>query len=132
MIQPTLWEDENGVHALMRTMSSFIYRSDSKDGGKTWCKAYKTDLPNNNSGIDCIKADDGAICLVCNPIPPHNGRSPLSILVSRDGGATFEKALDLEVEKREFSYPAIVSRDNKLFVTYTYDRKNIAYAEIEL
>ena len=132
MIQPTLWEDKDGVHALMRTMSSFIYRSDSKDGGKTWCKAYKTDLPNNNSGIDCIKADDGAICLVCNPIPPHNGRSPLSILVSRDGGATFEKALDLEVEKREFSYPAIVSRDNKLFVTYTYDRKNIAYAEIEL
>ena len=132
MIQPTLWEDENGVHALMRTLSSFIYRSDSKDGGKTWCEAYKTDIPNNNSGIDCVNGDDGAIYLVCNPIPPHSGRSPLSLLVSRDGGATFEKALDLEVEKREFSYPAIVSRDNKLFVTYTYDRKNIAYAEIEL
>ena len=133
MIQPTLWESENGdVHALMRTLNSYVYRSDSKDGGKSWCEAYKTDIPSNNSGIDCVKADNGAIFLVCNPIPPHQVRSPLSVLVSTDDGATFEKVLDLEGEKREFSYPAIVSRGNKLFVTYTYARTNIAYAEIEL
>ena len=132
MIQPTLWESEDGgLHALMRTMSSFIYRSDSSDGGKTWCAAYKTDIPNNNSGIDCVKAEDGAIYLVCNPIPPNRIRSPLSILVSSDGGETFEKSLDLETEMCEFSYPAIVSKGNRLFVTYTYNRTNIAYAEIE-
>ena len=129
MIQPTLWEDEDGVHALMRTLNSFIYRSDSKDGGKTWCEAYKTDIPNNNSGIDCTKTDDGAIYLVCNPV--QRGRTPLSLLLSRDGGATFEKALDLETEACEFSYPAVVSRGNRLFLTYTYDRKSIAYCEID-
>ena len=35
-IQPTLWEDQNGlVHMFLRTTSSRIFRSDSSDGGRT-------------------------------------------------------------------------------------------------
>ena len=30
----------------------WIWRSDSKDGGKTWTQSRKTKLPNNNSGLD--------------------------------------------------------------------------------
>ena len=131
MIQPTLWEDEKGtVHALMRTQNGYIYRSDSEDGGVTWSQAYATSIPNNNSGIDCARLEDGKIALVCNPVT--RGRTPLSLLLSRDGGETFEKEFDLETISGEFSYPAIVTRDNRLYVTYTYDRKSIAYAEIEL
>ena len=133
MIQPTLWEDENSnVHALMRTRNGYIYRSDSQDGGKTWCEAYKIDIFNNNSGIDCTKTENGRIALLCNPVPPHGGRTPLSLLLSYDKGYSFEKVLDIETEKGEFSYPAIVTKGNKLFATYTYNRKSIAYAEIEL
>ena len=131
MIQPTLWESESGdVHALMRTQNGYIYRSDSKDGGKTWCKAYPTVIPNNNSGIDCTKTTNGTIALLCNPV--QKGRTPLSLLLSHDGGATFEKALDLETEIGEYSYPAIVSQSNNLFITYTHNRKVISYVEIEL
>ena len=36
MIQPTLWEDEKGLHMLIRTNMGHIYKSDSTDGGKTW------------------------------------------------------------------------------------------------
>ena len=55
MIQPTLWESKDGsVHMLTRTKLGKIYRSDSLDGGKTWCRAYATNLPNNNSGIDPV------------------------------------------------------------------------------
>lgn len=131
MIQPTLWESEDGsVHALMRSQNGQIYRSDSHDAGCSWSTAYATSLPNNNSGIDCVKTDFGTIALVCNPV--QRGRTPLSLLLSHDGGETFEKALDLETVPGEYSYPAIVSKDRKLFITYTYDRRSIAYAEIEL
>ena len=131
MIQPTLWEDNSGnVHALMRSQNGFIYRSDSEDGGKTFSPAYPTEMLNNNSGIDCVKTENGRVALLCNPV--GRGRTPLSLLISRDGGNSFDKCLDLETEGGEFSYPAVISRGNKLFVTYTYDRKTIAYAEIEI
>lgn len=131
MIQPTLWEDRDGkVHALMRTQSGPIYRSDSCDGGENWSAAYPTAIPNNNSGIDCAVTSDGKIALLCNPVT--RGRTPLSLLVSCDGGATFEHMLDLETDKGEFSYPAIVARGKRLFATYTYNRKSIAYCEIEI
>ena len=131
MIQPTLWEDEDGgVHALMRTQNGYIYRSDSRDGGVTWCQAYPTAVPNNNSGIDCVRLEDGRIALVCNPVA--KGRTPLSLLVSSDGGDSFENILDLETEPGEFSYPAIVTKGNRIFITYTHKRQKIAYVEIEV
>ena len=131
MIQPTLWEDGNGdVHALMRSQNGFIYRSDSTNGGKTFSAAYPTEMPNNNSGIDCVKTENGTIALVCNPV--GRGRTPLSLLLSHEGGSSFERVLDIEAIPGEYSYPAVISRDNKLFITYTYNRKSIAYVEIEL
>ncbi len=131
MIQPTLWESKSGdVHALMRSQNGFIYRSDSTDGGKSWSEAYATEMLNNNSGIDCVKTENGTVALLCNPV--QRGRSPLSLFLSHDDGETFEKVLDLETENGEFSYPAVVSRGNTLYLTYTYDRKTIAYAEIEI
>ena len=57
MIQPTLWQSEDGnVHMLTRTSRGRIYRSDSSDEGETWCRAYRTKMPNNNSGIDLVAA----------------------------------------------------------------------------
>ena len=133
MIQPTLWQDDDGiVHALMRTDKGRIYKSESCDGGFTWSKAERTDLPNNNSGIDCVRADDGNIYLVYNPIEENWGdRSPLELAVSQDNGKTFSTVAVLENENGgEFSYPAITFFENKLHITYTYNRKKIMYCEI--
>lgn len=134
MIQPTLWEAPNGhIHALMRSNKGNIYRSDSLDYGKTWCKAYKTELPNNNSGIDCVKTDDGLVWLLFNPISENWGdRSPLRLSVSYDNGQSFNTVTDLETKPdSEFAYPAITASGNKLFMTYTYQREKIAFAELE-
>lgn len=134
VIQPTLWESENGcVHALMRSNMEKIYRSDSQDLGKTWCAAYPTELPNNNSGIDLTVTADRTLVLVCNPVGEDWGpRTPLTVYTSRDNGMTFEKALDLETEAGEFSYPATVCRGNRVYITYTYQRKTIAFCELEM
>lgn len=135
MIQPTLWQDSDGiVHALMRTDKGRIYKSKSSDGGLTWTKAERTSLPNNNSGIDSVRASDGKVYLVYNPIEENwGGRSPLELAVSEDNGETFGTLAVLENEKcGEFSYPAITFFDDKLHITYTYNRKKIMYCEVDL
>lgn len=136
MIQPTLWESEPGkVHMLTRTAVGRIYRSDSEDYGETWCEAYPTDLPNNNSGIDLVKVPDGRIYLLSNPVSENWGeRSPLTLSLSKDNGKTFDTVLTLEEEKKdsEFSYPAIVYKDGILYISYTWERENVAYWEIKI
>ncbi len=131
MIQPALWQSGDGsVHMLTRTSVGLIYKSDSTDEGETWCEAYPTDLPNNNSGIDLVKIPDGRIFLVSNPVGENWGeRSPLTVQVSYDDGRTFEHFLTLEKEKKdsEFSYPAITYHGSALHICYTYERTNIAY-----
>lgn len=134
MIQPTLWEDESGVHMLVRTNAGRVYKSDSKNEGEAWCKAYETTLPNNNSGIDVVKLADNSAVLVFNPVDVNWGdRSPLVLARSEDG-KTFEEFFILEglIGDYEFSYPAIAALGNKIFVTYTYERRSVKYYEIEI
>ncbi len=135
MIQPTLWEDEKGLHMFIRTNMGHIYRSDSKDGGMTWCKAYETPMGNPNSGIDVVRMDDGTLVLVMNPIFENWGdRAPLVLLASVDGGETFEEIFKCEATEgdHEFSYPAMVADGNVLHITFTHQRKGIVYERVLL
>lgn len=136
MIQPTLWESENGkVHMLTRTPVGKAYRSDSDDYGQTWCQAYPTVLPNNNSGLDVVKTPDGNLYLISNPVSENWGeRSPLTIQKSCDNGVSWETLITLEEEKldSEFSYPAMVYMNGSLYISYTYERLNVAFWKIEL
>ncbi len=131
MIQPTLWEDkEGGVHMLCRTTSSRIFRSDSPDGGRTWCLAYDTGLPNNNSGIDLCALPGGGLLLVSNPRENLPGlgkgpRTPLTASLSTDGGRSFRTVLTLEDQAGHFSYPAVLCQDNRILVSYTWMRQRI-------
>lgn len=134
VIQPTLWQDADGeLHMLLRSTWGYIYRSDSSDNGKTWCDAYEIDMPNNNSGIDLDRTEDGIIALVMNPVCGNwSERTPLVIKLSEDNGETFYDAYTLESEPGEFSYPAVVAVGDTLHVTYTWNRKNIVYARLRI
>lgn len=134
IIQPTLWESAPGhVHMLLRSTRSRIYRSDSYDGGKTWSAAYATSLPNNNSGIDLTKLDDGTLILAYNPVEGRKGpRTPLVLSASEDNGLTWEEILVLESGEGQYSYPAIISEGNRIFITYTWKRERIAFWMIDL
>ena len=137
MIQPTLWESAPGkVHAILRTSRGHAYRSDSDDYGRTWCKAYPTVIKNPNSGLDVTKLTDGTLILISNPAAKNWGdRAPLTLMQSKDNGETWEEILLLEKRTShddEFSYPAIVNIGKKLYMTYTWQRKKIAYWEVEL
>ncbi len=140
-IQPTLWESSPGnVHMLLRTTEGVIFRSDSRDYGQTWCLAYPTHLPNNNSGIDLV-SDGRRLFLALNPISQNWGsRNPLVILHSTDNGQSFKHYRTLEnmevdpehLTDAEFSYPAIVINAHKLHLTYTCLRRQIAYCCLNL
>lgn len=124
VIQPTLWEDEKGVHLLLRSKNERVYRSDSADGVH-WCEAYPLELVHNNSGLDLVKTPGGLV-LCCNPVT--KGRTPLCLMTSADG-ITFEKALTLEEEPGEYSYPAVIWDGEKIRGTYTWKREKIVYFE---
>jgi len=141
-IQPTLWESAPGkVHALLRSSAGRIFRSDSQDGGNTWTQAYPLEIPNNNSGIDILKAPDGTLYLAFNPVSgDFAARTPLCIAESRDNGAHFTSLFTVEDtlldEKTgagaEFSYPSLAMDGEKLCISYTFNRRCIAYADFDV
>ncbi len=126
-IQPTLWESSPGhVHALLRTAAGWTGRADSADGGKTWSPMRLTDIPNNNSGLDVLKLDNGRLLLLYNPIPKNWGpRTPLNLAVSTDNGETWTDLVSLETEEGEYSYPAIVKAQDGLALCYTWRRERV-------
>lgn len=131
LIQPTMWESAPGkVHALFRSSEGNVFRSDSKDNGKTWSEAYKTVLPNPNSAIDVLKLSGDTLAMVCNPDDKNWGsRGTLIVALSYDNGKTWPGKIVLESgnTEDEYSYPAIIGFGDSVAVTYTWDRKKIAF-----
>jgi len=115
-----------------RSTEGAIYRSDSQDGGLTWCEAYPTELPNNNSGLDLVRMDQGILALVYNPVRTEEGkkkgpRTPLVLRLSEDNGKTWGDELLLDEGISQYSYPAIIASGNDLMITYTWRRERIAF-----
>ena len=137
LIQPSAWEDPGKpgrVYMLARSAFGYVYRTVSEDYGRTWEPARPTEVPNNNSGLDCALLPGGAVVLCCNPVVQNWGkRTPLSLLCLLDNGESWEKLCDLETEPDcEFSYPAVIAEGRALHITYTHKRQNIAYVNAEL
>ena len=115
---------------LLRSSAGYAYRSDSEDFGQNWSPAYRTELPNPNSGIDLTQLSDGTLALAYNRDNENWGaRAPLSIALSTDNGQTWPRVLNIETgdPDDEFSYPAIISFGDTIAVTYTWQREKIAF-----
>lgn len=133
VIQPSFWQTGDQVHMVMRSTEGSIFHSVSTDRGENFLAPMAMEIPNNNSGIDAVKASDGRVYLVCNPVGESWGkRTPLCVFVSDNDGMTWELEWTLEDEEGEFSYPGILYNDGKLYIVYTWKRLNIAFWEIEL
>lgn len=134
IIQPSIWNSEGeNYHALLRSTRGCIYRTDSADNGETWCKAYPTELPNNNCGLDLYKTDKNVLVLVYNPISGNwSARTPLSVALSVDNGKTWCSQTDLETADEEFSYPAIIGNGSNVDIIYTHERKCIMHINADI
>jgi predicted neuraminidase len=129
-IQPTLIQRSDGsVLALMRTGSSGhrLWKSVSRDNGRSWSVPVETRLPNPNSACDMVRLTDGHVVLVFNNTT--HGRTPLTVALSLDQGRTWPYRRNLETAPGEYSYPAVIqTRDGLIHVTYTYRRISIKHA----
>lgn len=144
LIQPALWEPAPGtLRMLARSTEGWIYTSTSTDGGLSWSPGRPTSLPNNNSGIDATLLADGRVVCAYNPVGANWGaRTPLrlaisaSASVSADGEAwTPGPAVDdvgdrpdARTGRAELSYPAVVPYEDGIAMTYTWQRRGIAFA----
>ena len=129
VIQPVIWQEMGRLHMYMRSTEGYIYSSVSEDEGKHWTDPQPTELYNNNSGFDVIRVPGGRLFLACNPVRGNWGaRTPLALFMGREDGSRWEMFLRLEKGKGEFSYPSLTYAFNGLWVSYTYNRENIAVA----
>lgn len=125
-IQPTLLTHADGtLQALCRTRQGVVAEIRSNDGGRSWSSMRATKLPNPNAAIDAVTLEDGRHLLVYN----HStaARTPLNAAVSEDG-RDWRVLTVLEDAAGEYSYPAVIEDANgTVHVTYTNDRRCIAY-----
>lgn len=138
-IQPSvLFHPDGQLQALMRTKQGVVAQTWSKDQGRTWSALTAIDLPNPNSGTDAVTLADGRQLLVYN----HSGhrafeakgnRWPLDVAISQDGLA-WQRVLTLETEpnKAGYAYPAVIqTRDGRVHITYTWDRRRIKHVVLD-
>ena len=138
VIQPSiLIHGKQKLQILCRSKQGEVIESWSEDNGKTWGKLSATSLLNPNSGTDAQTLKNGTHMIVYNPTIPgkewFNGRFKLNVALSQDG-KKWNDILILEDgdTKKEFSYPAIIqTRDGKVHITYTFDRRNIKHIVLQ-
>lgn len=134
VLQPTVIERDQGhLFMLMRSgvhgpNGGSLAAAESQDFGRHWSKAWRSPLPNPNSGADMVKLANGNIALAFNN--SDTSRNPLSIALSEDGGKTWPFVRDIENTKGEsYAYPALIqAKDGLMHCTYTNSRYNIKHA----
>lgn len=138
VIQPSILTHKDGrLQLLCRSKHNAIVESWSADGGNTWSRLNKMQLPNPNSGSDAVTLSNSLQVLVYNPLPKGEewwqGRAVLKVAIS-DDGKNWKDVFTLEQHAEgEYSYPAIIQSSScNIFITYTYERKRIKYARLSL
>ncbi|MBO3270669.1 sialidase family protein [Hymenobacter defluvii] len=137
VIQPSILRYPSGrLQLLCRSKQGSVVQAWSTDNGNTWGQLSKTALLNPNSGTDAVTLRDGSQLIVYNPDVPgkdwFNGRGKLRVAQSADGQKWNDIAVLENGDKEEYSYPAIIqTRDGRVHITYTYDRKNIKHVVLQ-
>lgn len=118
----------NHLLMVLRTQLGAVYRSDSRDGGRTWSEASTLGIEAPESCPELCKVPGtGDLLLIWNGArydpqwASHFGkRTPLSSAISKDGGTTWSKPRHIETDAGwAFSNPgAYFTRQGTLFLNY--------------
>lgn len=109
---------DGGLWMLLRNSGGVFYRSTSQDGGVTWSDAVPTDLatPVSPASFKRIPGSDTLLLLWNDqtniPEALRNKRTPLTLALSRDNGATWEYRVTVENDPYGwYCYTAIAFTD---------------------
>lgn len=137
LLEPTAVQLENGkIVMLMRAeWGGYLWRSESNDNGRTWSKAFQTDIPNPTSLTCLVKLPDGRIALLHNPnggvVGQRAKRTPLAIWISNDQMKTWYIKKNL-IEGGQLAYPCGIIYNNKLIFVYDKNRREVEFVQVEL
>lgn len=103
-----------------------LYRSESRDGGRTWSPGRETEFRNPNSAADFIRLRNGHLLLVFND-NNQGERMPLTVAISTDNDRTYPHRRNIvNVPGDTAAYPsAIQTQDGKIHVVYTSGERTI-------
>ena len=103
-----------------------LYRSESRDGGRTWGPGRETEFPNPNSAADFIKLRNGHLLLVFND-NNQGERMPLTVAISADNDRTYPHRRDIVDRPGDTAaYPSVIqTQDGKIHVVYTSGERTI-------
>ena len=148
LIQPALWLDPktDRMNAIMRSSreSDYLWWAQSAPANYLdWCAPVSLDIKNPNSGVAVVHHSNGKLYLVYNPC--STARTPLSIAeLTIDPRTQYPSAQSVHTIDKidpfdkhngtpEVSYPyAVEAPDGTITVVYTYRRKYIKVAHIEI
>ncbi len=137
--EPTVCELKDGRLAMLVRVngSGCLTRSDSSDGGRTWCEPYKTDIPNPGNKVKLIRTSDGRIALLHTPAVRNmrlTDRYPLEIWISDDDMMTWGYKRTLIDMPGAISYPdGFFSEDGKhVCLAIEFNRHDIYYIDHEV
>lgn len=110
-------------------VGGFIWRSESTDGGHTYTDPVASNLRNPHSAVDVAVGQSGRLLILYND--SHKLRTPLTLGISEDEGATF-RTRDIESGIGEFSYPKLhQTKDGIWRAMYTHQRDCIAEVQFD-
>jgi hypothetical protein len=115
--------------------SGFLFRSFSRDHGRTWTMPVRTNFPDAASKFSGLQLRDGRYGLVSNPHPgrtdPVTGRrDPLALAIS-DDGLVFH-SLGYLVGGRHVDYPHVIEHDGFLLVAFATEKQTVEVLKIKL
>ena len=125
--------DDNYLVAYIRRGGGFgpmkdgvLYRSESRDGGRTWTAGKETEFRNPNSAADFIKLANGHLLLVFND-NNEGERRPLTVAISTDNDKSYPYRRNIvNVPGDESGYPsAIQTQDGRIHVVYTSAERTV-------
>jgi predicted neuraminidase len=104
--------------------NSYLVRSESHDGGRTWTEGTDSRFQNPNSAADFIKLHNGHFLMVYND--SMSERAPLTVAISTDQDKTWPYRRNIMEGEEPFAYPyAIQTKDGKIHVIFTSDERTV-------
>jgi len=134
LLQPTLlMRSQTDWLALMRDSSADkkIKVAQTRNGGRVWQDLPDLALNNPDAAIAGLTLAPGRMALAHNALP--DSRAVLDLSASSDGlNWTRQLSLAQGDNRAEFSYPSLAWADDSLWVSYTDQRRAIAWQRLTL
>jgi hypothetical protein len=134
--EPVWWEQPDGtIVAAIRDNggSQRLFRSISRDHGRTWSEPVKTNYPNATSKLFTLRTSRGFRVLVSNA-NPKVGRREMHLAVSEDG-LTFTRLARLDIPSPRpgtLQYPHVIEHEGHLYIAFSRNKATTELLKVAL